>query len=75
MDAPAYHQTASVQVIRDRRGIVIGRLEEQRLTGKTVARDARGLLVGQYDHRANVTRDARGVLVGTGNLLPALLLR
>ncbi len=75
MDAPTYHETATDQVIRDKRGIVIGRLEEQRLTGKTLARDARGLLIGQYDNRANLTRDARGVLVGSGNLLPALLLR
>lgn len=73
MDAPVYHQSVAVQIIRDRRDIIIGRLEEQRLAGKTVARDARGLLVGQHDHRANVTRDARGVLIDTGNLLPARL--
>ncbi|MGA4551133.1 hypothetical protein [Methylorubrum aminovorans] len=74
MDTPAYQQPAAVQIIRDRRGIVVGCFETQHLTKRTVARDARGLLVGQYDHCANVTRDARGVLVGTGNLLPALVL-
>ncbi|MEE7458052.1 hypothetical protein MPAR168_20145 [Methylorubrum populi] len=75
MDTPAYQQPEAVQIIRDKRGIIVGRVEAQHLTKRTVARDARGLLVGQYDHRADVTRDARGVLVGTGNLLPALLPR
>ncbi|WHQ70100.1 hypothetical protein [Methylorubrum extorquens] len=75
MDTPAYPQPAAVQIVRDRRGIIVGRLETQHNTRKTIARDARGLLVGQYDHRIDVTRDACGVLVGTGNLLPALLPR
>lgn len=75
MDMPAYQQPGAVQVIRDKRGVIVGRFETQRLTMKTIARDAHGVLVGQYDHRADVTRDARGVLVGTGNLLPALLPR
>ena len=73
MEMPAYHEQVPVQVIRDRRGVVIGRLEQQSLTGKTLARDARGVLVGTYDQRANTTRDSRGVVVGTGNLLPVLL--
>ncbi|ACK86089.1 hypothetical protein [Methylorubrum extorquens] len=75
MNTPAYQQTAAVEIIRDKRGVIVGRLETQNLTKKTIARDTHGLLVGQYDHRANVTRDARGILVGTGNLLPALVLR
>lgn len=75
MDTPAYQQPAAVQIIRDRRGVIVGRFETQHLTKRAVARDVRGLLVGQYDHRADVTRDARGVLVGSGNLLPALLPR
>ena len=75
MDMPAYQQPVAVQIIRDKRGVIVGRFETQHLAKKTIARDAHGVLVGQYDHRANVTRDARGVLVGSGNLLPALVLR
>ena len=60
-------------VLRDRRGTIIGRLEEQRLTGKVVARDARGVLVGVYDIRSNLTRDAAGRVLGSGNLLSALV--
>ena len=75
MDMPAYQQPAAVQIIRDKRGIIVGRFETQHFTKRTLARDARGLLVGQYDHRADLTRDAHGVFVGTGNLLPALLPR
>ena len=40
---------SSPVVLRDQRGTIIGRLEEQRLTGKVVARDARGVLLGVYD--------------------------
>lgn len=75
MDAPAYHQTAPVQILRDRTGQILGRFEVQSSTGKIVARDARGSLVGSYYPDTNTTRDARGLRVGTGNLLPALLIR
>ncbi|PXW65863.1 hypothetical protein [Methylobacterium sp. B4] len=74
MDAPAYQHPAAVEIIRDKRGVIVSRVEAQYHTKRTVARDARGLLVGQYDHRADVTRDTRGIVVGTGNLLPALVL-
>ncbi|CAO4151981.1 hypothetical protein [Methylorubrum extorquens] len=75
MDTPAYQQPAAVQIIRDKHGVIVGRFQTQHLTKRTITRDARGLLVGQYDHRVDVTRDARGVLVGSGNLLPTLLPR
>ncbi|MGA4555489.1 hypothetical protein [Methylorubrum aminovorans] len=75
METPAYQQPAAVQIIRDRRGIIVGSFETQHLTKRTIARDARGLLVGQYDYRTDVTRDVCGALVGSGNLLPALLPR
>ncbi|MGU3329388.1 hypothetical protein ACLBXB_20855 [Methylobacterium mesophilicum] len=75
MDAIAHHQLAPIQVLRDRRGQLIGRLEQQRAAGKIVARDARGLLVGVYESRTNTTRDAQGRLIGSGYLLPALLAR
>lgn len=75
MDASAYHQLTPVQILRDRRGLVIGRLEEQRSTGKIIARDAHGLLVGTYDPREGTTRDARGLVVARGDVLAALLVR
>ncbi len=75
MDCPAYHSSAPIQVIRDRQGIVIGKLEEQRLTGKLIARDAQGVVVGSYDPREGTTRDARGVVVARGDVLAALLMR
>ncbi len=75
MDGPALHQPVSVEVIRDRRGIVVGRLEERRLVGTIEARDAHGVVVGRYSKRENLTRDASSRLIGTGNLLPALLVR
>lgn len=72
MEVTAHYQQAASQTIRDKHGVVIGRYEYHRLTGKTVARNARGILVGTFDHRAQVTRDSHGI-VGTGNLLAALL--
>jgi hypothetical protein len=73
MNASACYQPAPVQILRDRRGLVIGRLEEQRSTGKIIARDGRGLLVGIYDPREGTTRDARGLVVGGGDVLAGLL--
>ena len=73
MDALAYHQPAPVQILRDRRGLTIGRLEQQHSTGKVIARDAHGLLVGTYDPREGTTRDARGLVVARGDTLAALL--
>ena len=69
----AHHQPAPVQILRDRRGVIVGRLEEQRVTGKIVARDARGLFVGTFDPREGTTRDARGLVVARGNVLAAFL--
>lgn len=60
-------------VIRDRRGAIIGVIERQHLAAKLIARDARGVVVGVYDQRSRTTRDAHGRLVGRANLLPALL--
>ena len=54
---------------------MIGRLEEQRSTGKIVARSARGLLVGTYDPREGTTRDVRGLVVAHGDVPEALLFR
>lgn len=54
---------------------MIGRLEEQRSTGKIVARNARGLLVGTYDPREGTTRVVRGLVVAHGDVPAAVLVR
>lgn len=59
------------QVLRDRSGIVVGVIEQQRLTGKEIARDERGIVVGTFDGHS--TRDAHGRILATTNILPALL--
>jgi IMP cyclohydrolase len=76
MDVPVIEITppSVCEVLRDH-STIIGIVEPQALTGKAVARDARGVLVGTYDPRLNETRDARGRVIGRGNLLGALLLR
>lgn len=61
------------EVIRDRRGAIVGTIERQRLTRRLIARDLRGRIVGSYDLLSETTRDANGRLVGRANLLPALL--
>ena len=61
------------QTIRDRHGHVLGTIEQQSLTGRSLARNAHGVIVAVYDERSNTTRDAHGVLVGRGNLLAAFL--
>ncbi len=76
MDVVALAEAAPMQVtIRDQRGVILGRIEDQRLTQRRIARNARGEIVGVFDRRANVTRDERGRVLGTSDLLPALLLR
>jgi hypothetical protein len=77
MDAtPASAITApATEVLRDQRGAIIGRVENQRLTGKLVMRDQRGVVLGMYDPRQNETRDAHGRVIGRGNLLGMLLRR
>jgi hypothetical protein len=77
MDTPAIIQVASPgrEAVRDARGQILGYLERQLLTGKILARDARGIVVGVYDERADLTRDAAGRILTKGNVLPALILR
>ncbi len=75
MDALAHPSTVLVKIIRDRRGLVLGRLVEDRSTGRIVARDARSLIAGTYDPRLGTTRDARGIVVAQGDILTALLVR
>ena len=46
---PELSSSALIQIPRDRRGLVIAHLDEQRSTGKIVARDVRGLVVARGD--------------------------
>lgn len=66
---------AKHMTIRGRGGRILGRIEYQALTRRSIARDAHGVIVSIYDERADTTRDARGVLIGRGDLLAALILR
>ncbi len=49
MDAPVVEIAAPAarEVLRDNRGTIIGTVEPQLLTGKLVARDARGRVIGR----------------------------
>ncbi len=67
------HQGPSREVLRNAREQIIGTLERQHLTGRVLARDRSGRVVGHYDEHRHETRDAAGRLVGSGNLLPMLL--
>lgn len=64
-------QVPARQVLRDARGIEIGTIERQRQTGKFIARNRRGIVVGAFD--GDVTRSASGQIVARTNVLPALL--
>lgn len=75
MDVPAHHQPASLQILRDRLGFVIGRAEEQRSTSKSITRDARDLLVVTCNSREGTTRDDRGSVVADGDVLAVRLIR
>jgi hypothetical protein len=63
--------TPARETLRDHRGLIIGRIEHQALTGKLIARDVRGVVTGSFDRRE--TRDARGRVIGRRNLLSVLL--
>lgn len=73
METLAHHQQASMQIIRDRRGLILGRIEQQ-ISDKLVARNARGLVVGTFHSREGTTRDSRSLIVARGDVLTGLLL-
>lgn len=74
MDAVVQYELAAArEVVRERRGTVLGFIQQQSLTGKQVARNKHGKVAGVYDPSSGETRDARGQFVARGNLLPALL--
>lgn len=60
------------QVLKDRRGIVIGRISTAS-NGIQTLKDSKGIKRGTFDPRTNKTKDSRGITVGTGNLLTTLL--
>jgi hypothetical protein len=60
-----------VEVLRNRNGSIIGKIEHY---GQTqILRDRNGSKLGTYDARENATRDRNGSKVGSGNLLLTLL--
>lgn len=73
MDAVIHQEVFLQEGLRDKRGVVIGRIEHPRLTGKSVARNARGRIVGVHDPREGLTRDAFGKVIARGNILVGLL--
>ncbi len=76
MDVPAIYEASPVQeVLRDRRGVIVGRIERQRHTGSVIARNAQGVIVGRYSAREGLTRDASGRIITRGDVLSALLFR
>ena len=62
------------QVIRDARGLTLGRIMTDP-SGRQKAVNARGLTVGYYDPATNRTTDARGLKVAEGNVLAALIMK
>lgn len=60
------------QVLKDNRGIPIGRISTAS-NGVQTIKDPRGIPKGTYDPKTNKTKDARGIPIGTGNLLTTLL--
>ena len=70
--AAEVQQVPARQVLRDARGVEVGVIEHQRLTGKFIARNKHGIVIGSFD--GHVTRTASGRIVAKTNVLPALLL-
>ncbi len=60
------------EIIKDARGGIIGRIEDEP-GGKKRIRDKRGKLLGRFDPKNNKTTNAQGKIIGTGNLLTSLL--
>jgi hypothetical protein len=62
------------QVIRDPRGITLGRIATD-ATGRQRAYNTRGISLGEYDPRTNKTTDPRGITIVQGNILAALIMQ
>jgi hypothetical protein len=61
-------------VLKDKRGVKVGEIRDGS-GGKLSIYDARGVRLGDYDPKSDVTRDARGVKVSQGNTLASLLVK
>lgn len=72
MQGPVAPYGRVMDTLRDRLGLVIGRIETQP-DGRQILRDKYGRRLAEYDPRQNVTRDAHGRRVGTGNQLTRAL--
>lgn len=59
--------------IRNWRGIVVGWMEEDPITGNKTIRDFYGVIKGRYNKRENITRDFYGYKIGEGDLLMSLI--
>lgn len=76
MNVPALYDTSPAQeVLLDRRGVIVGRIERQKSSGIVIARNAQGVIVGRYNSREGLTRDASGRIVARGDVVSALLFR
>ncbi|KQT53192.1 hypothetical protein ASG52_25400 [Methylobacterium sp. Leaf456] len=76
MDVPAIYDTSPAEeVLRDRSGVIVGRIERHGLTGLVIARNAQGVIVGRYSAREGLTRDAFGRIIARGDVLSGLLFR
>lgn len=62
----------NVQVIRDRSGRIIGKIETEN-NGNKIVRDFYGHILGRYDKRSDVTRDFYGRIVARGDSCGILL--
>ena len=62
---------AQTEVLRDRNGSLIGKVEHTAHT--QILWDKNNSKLGTYDPRENATRDRNGRKVGSGNLLLTLL--
>jgi len=62
----------TIQLIRDRKGKLIGMIETHG-SGKQTFRGPTGKFLGWYDPHLDTTRDHTGTVVGKGNLLTSLI--
>ena len=62
-------------IIKDWKGIVIGIIETNTITGDKTAKDFYGRVLGNYRKSQNVTKDFYGRLVGNGDQTMGLIYR
>ncbi|MCS6989483.1 MAG: hypothetical protein NZM06_08205 [Chloroherpetonaceae bacterium] len=62
-----------MQTIKSPSGKTIGTIRQE--SGRLVARDTTGKMLGYYVEKENATRDPHGRLLAKGNILSALILQ